>query len=180
MNHQIYQDWLFADPEELSLSQAQSLQEHLNTCEQCRSLSDAFFSLEAVLDADEMALPDPGFALRWQARLEASQRGIYRRQIAATFGMIVLCLAVLIGLMLTILLPWLKSPSLLFYTWVYQAFSFYTFADALRNLASPLLNFSTSALSLMGIIYGFGFLCELAVLWVVSYRLLTNPRRITL
>jgi hypothetical protein len=28
-------------------------------------------------------------------------------------------------------------------------------------------------------VFGFGLFSEMAVLWVVSYRLLTNPRRIT-
>jgi len=180
MNHQTYQDWLFADAEDLSPIQAHSLQEHLQVCEQCQSLSSAFYSLEAALNADEMAAPEPGFTRRWQARLEASQQHIYRRQIVTTFSTIVFGLVALAGLMLAILWPWLKSPSLLFYTWVYQVFSFYTFADALRNLASPLLNFSKSAFPLMGIVFGFGLLSELAVLWVVSYRLLTSPRRVTL
>lgn len=180
MNHQIYQDWLFEDAQDLSPLQAQSLQQHLEACEQCRSLSNAWHELETTLECDEMLLPAPGFALRWQKRLEDSQRRIYRRQVVRSLSLIIAGMALLAGLMLAGLWPWLRSPSLLFYTWVYRVFSIYTFADALRNLASPLMNLSTRAVPLAAMVFGFGFLCELAVLWVVSFRLLTNPRRITL
>lgn len=180
MNHQIYLDWLFEDAQDLSAQQTLSLREHLEVCEQCRALSESFQSLESVLSTAEAAAPEAGFAHRWQTRLESSQQHLYRRQIMTALGLVAAGLVLLIGLMLIVLWPWLRSPSLLFYTWAYQLFSIYTYADALRDFASPLLNAPSSAIPLIGLVFSIGFLCELAVLWVVSFRLLTNPRRITL
>lgn len=180
MNHQTYQDWLFEDAQDLSPLQAQSLQQHLEACEPCRALSNAWHELEITLEHGEMLSPAPGFMLRWQKRFEDSQRRTYRRQVIRSFILIMAGLVLLAGLMLAGLWPWLRSPSLLIYTLVYRVFSIYTFADALRNLASPLMNFSTFAAPLAAMIFGFGFFCELAVLWVVSFRFLTNPRRISL
>jgi len=48
-----------------------------------------------------------------------------------------------------------------------------------REVATPLVWGLAGLAPGIALVIGFGIFSELAVLWVVSYRLLTNPRRIT-
>jgi hypothetical protein len=180
MNHQIYLDWLFEDAQDLTAQQSQALQNHLTGCEQCRALTASLKSLESSFSQAEVASPLPGFASRWQTRLSTNREAIHRRQIITIFSILVSLLALFLVLMVVFLWPWLRSPSLLFYTWIYQLFSLYTYADTLRDLAFPIFGASYSAIPWITLIFGLGFFSELVVLWIVSYRLLTNPRRVIL
>jgi predicted anti-sigma-YlaC factor YlaD len=177
MNHQIYIDWIFEDGQDLTTQQAVDLDEHLQGCERCQSLADSFHNLEAALDQAEVVGPQSGFVTRWENHLEASRERLHRRQIITTFLFVVAGLAILLGVLIFAAWPWLRTPSLLFWTWIYQLFTIYTYLDAAREFASPLLAGSRGAITMLAWVFGLGLLSELAVLWVVSFRLLTNPRR---
>ncbi len=178
MNHQSYVNWIFDNDQDLTTQQADDLNEHLHACERCQSLADSLHNLEAALDQAELIGPQSGFVTRWENRLEASRKRLHRRQIIITLSFVVAGLAVLLGVLVFAAWPWLRTPSLLFWTWIYQLFTIYTYLDALRELASPLLAGSRGAIAMLVWVFGLGLLSELAVLWVVSYRLLSNPRRI--
>jgi len=178
MNHQIYIDWIFEDAQNLTTQQAVDLGDHLQDCERCRSLVDSFHNLEAALDQAEMVGPQSGFVSRWENRLAASSERFHRRQIITTFSFVVAGLAILLGVLIFAAWPWLRTPSLLFWTWVYQLFTVYTYLDAAREFASPLFAGSRGIVAMFAWVFGLGLLSELVVLWVVSFRLLTNPRRI--
>ena len=179
MNHQFYVDLLFDDAEDLTSDQSLVLHEHLETCEDCRSLIGAFSNLEKVLGESGLQAPNPGFTTRWQTRLEASRQGAHRRQTLAILGFVGVGSLALLVLMIVLLWPWLRSPDLLFWTWVYQLFSLYTYLRAMREIISPLAEVSPFILGLIAWFFGLGLISELAVLWVVSLRLITNPRRVT-
>jgi hypothetical protein len=74
--------------------------------------------------------------------------------------------------------PWLRNPSLLLWTWVYQWFSMFSYANVLQELGVSLLQGVSGIIPLAALVIGLGLLSELAVLWVVSFRLLTNPRSV--
>ena len=182
MNHQPYLDWLFAgdEPNDEPLTQPQhtALQDHLQSCEACRSLFDAWHKTEAHLQEMTMAAPQPGFTSRWQGRLEAERIRAHRRQIRA---MLVFCVGgalLLFTALVILILPWVHSPNLLVWTWLYQVFTIYSFVELAQDLLAGLLQTATGVISITWLVILLGLLSELGVLWIVSFRLLTNPRRI--
>ncbi|MBN1147839.1 MAG: hypothetical protein JXA78_11345 [Anaerolineales bacterium] len=182
MNHRSYEDWLFAsydDDEQLPAQQAADLQAHLQDCETCRSLAAAWEQVETELRQAPLLAPQPGFALRWQANLEADRQRMHQRQTAAALLITSFGVAALVILILALLWPWVRTPGVFVWVWLYRLITMLSYADALRGLLSATLQAASGAVSLAGGLLFAGLLSELAVLWVVSYRLLTNPRRIT-
>ena len=179
MNHKPAIDWLFEDPDELSQTQSNVLQEHLADCDCCQELAEFYRQLAIALKKSEQVGPEAGFASRWQVRLQASREKAHRRQIMATLAFVLGGILVLVGLLVFIAWPWLRSPNLLLWTWIYQLITLFTYANALREVVVPAIWEITDLMPLAAWVFGFGLLSEMAVLWVVSYRLLTNPRRIT-
>jgi len=179
MNHKPAIDWLFEDQDQLSQTQSNLLQNHLAECDSCRELAESYRQVAIALKKSEQVGPEAGFASRWQVRLQASRQQAHRRQIMATLAFVGLGILVLVVPLLVIVWPWLRSPDLLLWTWIYQCFTLFTYANALRELVTPAIWQLTDLMPLAVWVFGFGLLSEMAVLWVVSYRLLTNPRRIT-
>jgi anti-sigma factor RsiW len=179
MNHKPAIDWLFEDPDELSQIQSNELQEHLADCVSCQDLAESYRQLATALKKSEQVGPEAGFASRWQVRLQSSRAKAHRRQIMATLAFVSCGTLVLIGLLVSIAWPWLRSPDLLLWTWIYQLITLFTYVNALREVVVPAIWEIADLMPLAAWVFGFGLLSEMAVLWVVSYRLLTNPRRIT-
>jgi predicted anti-sigma-YlaC factor YlaD len=179
MNHKPAIDWLFEDLDELSQTQSKVLQEHLAECDSCRELSESYRQVAIAFKRSEQVGPEAGFASRWQLRLQASREKAHRRQIIATLSFVLGGILVLVGLLVVLAWPWLRSPNLLLWTWIYQWITLLTYANAFREFVSPAIWEVTNLVPLAAWLFGFGLLSEIAVLWVVSYRLLTNPRRIT-
>jgi len=179
MNHKPAIDWLFVDQDELSQPQTRELQEHLAECESCQELAESYRQVTFAMKRSEQVGPEAGFASRFQMRLQLSREKAHRRQIIATLGFALGGIVVLAGVFILLAWPWLRSPSLLFWTWIYQLITMVTYANSLREVVVPALWGITDWMPMAAWVFGSGLLCELAVLWVVSYRLLTNPRRIT-
>lgn len=179
MNHKPAFDWLFEDPDELSQTQSKALQEHLVECDSCQQLAESYRQVTSALKRSEQVGPEAGFAVRWQVRLQASREKAHRRQIIATLAFVLGGILMLVGMLLFIAWPWLRSPNLLLWTWIYQMITLFTYANALREVVVPAIWEITDLMPVAAWVFGFGLLSEMAVLWVVSYKLLTNPRRIT-
>jgi len=181
MNHRTYEDWLFDsyDEEKLPAQQDADLQVHLQDCEDCRSLAAAWEQVETELRRAPILAPRSGFALRWQASLEADRRRMHQRQTAAALIFTSFGVAALIILILVLLSPWMRSPDVFLWVWLYRLITVLSYADALRGFLAAMLQATSGSVSLVGWVFFIGLISELAVLWVVSYRLLTNPRRIT-
>lgn len=179
MNHKPYSDWLFEEANMISPEQSKALHEHLVKCDSCQNLSGSLHQLETVLSRAELVGPEAGFSARWQVRMQVRRAQSHRRQIAATLFAIVSGILLLIGLFVYIAWPWLRTPNLLIWTWIYQWFTVYAYIDALRDTLSAIFGGMNGLFPLTGWVFSLGILSELAVLWVVSYRLLTRPRRVT-
>ena len=78
MNHQPFEEWLFAD-EPPTGEQAIALKEHLDQCLRCRQLVESWSEVHQLLHSSEQVRPAPGFTARWQARLETQQQEQHRR-----------------------------------------------------------------------------------------------------
>lgn len=183
MNHQQYEDWLFAyyDPieETLTPQQVAELRTHLQTCPHCQNLADAWREMDAQLRRSPEVEPQPGFSSRWQSRLEAQSQRLHRRQSLATLGFALGGAALVLGSLVVMAWPWLSKPSLLVWGSLYQLVMLLNYADGIRQPMAAFLRSTGGLVPLVGWVFFVGVITELAVLWVVSLRLLTNPRRIT-
>lgn len=182
MNHRIYEDWLFdyLDPDGNMLEEQQNtdLKRHLQTCPQCQELSAALRRVEGQLRRAPQAQPEPGFATRWQARLQEQQALRHRRQALAGLAFGAGAAFLLFGSLVILVLPWLAAPQVLFWNWLYRFFTLASYADVLGDLLAPLFQAAIGSLPLAGWVLAVGLVCEMVVLWLVSFRLATNPRRV--
>jgi anti-sigma factor RsiW len=180
MNHQIYQDWLFAlEDEALDEQQTSTLQAHLQECIECRRLAQAWQNVEGLLRKSPLVGPQAGFAGRVQARVQADRQRAYRRQTILTLGFYGVGAVLLSALIIYLAWPWLRSPAMLGWAWLYRAFVAYSFFGAVGDFLSTMLRAAARVVPLAGWVLLVGLVSELGVLWVVSLRLLTNPRRVS-
>lgn len=178
MNHQQFEEWLFAD-QTLTPQEEAVLQEHLADCESCRLLAASWREVERDLRKAPVEAPVPGFTLRWQVRLEGQQRRLHRRQSVVLLGYSIAGVVLLLGSLVILLWPQLQSPEALLYTWLYQVASLVAYFSFAGVVLSSIFRTATNIVPLVWWILIAGILCELGVLWVVSVRMLTNPRRIS-
>jgi predicted anti-sigma-YlaC factor YlaD len=184
MNHNIYEEWLFTyyderSEERLDSSQILKLQAHLKDCESCRRLADATQQVDAQLRAAPKLTPVVGFTDRWQARLALERQRIQRRQTLAALGFSILAATLLFASLLLLSLQWLQSPKVLVWVGVSRVIDLFAFLETAQNVFVPMLQTATGVIPPFWWIIFAGLMTELGVLWIVSYRLLTNPRRIT-
>jgi hypothetical protein len=186
MNHQPYQEWLFVDPgqpeEALSGEQATALRAHLDECPECRQLSFAWISVADDLQSAVHFAPAPGFTGRWQDRLAADRlyqrQHIHRRQSLVILGLSLGAAVLLFAALVFLAWPLLRSPSLLAWTYGYQLVHWASLVGATQQFLGSLLRAADIAVSPLSWVLAAGGLTLLSVLWVVSYRLLTQPRSI--
>jgi predicted anti-sigma-YlaC factor YlaD len=181
MTHQPYQDWLFDAPDDLSPGQRSGLQAHLSTCGDCRALADALRQVETGLreEAQSGLAPQEGFAARWQARLQADRQRAHRRQTLLVLLLSLGAALLLLGVMLAAAWPLLRTPDMVLWVGLYRAFALLSYWQGPGGVYPALQRAVTVAFPLAAWVLLMGIASELGVLWVVSYRLLTNPRRIT-
>lgn len=178
-NHLPFEDWLFSD-EPLDARESQSLQEHLQDCSSCSELSLAWHEVETRLKSAPALAPAAGFTLRWQARLAADRLKKERRQ---TLSILLFSIggALLLLLFLAWLsLPALRSPEPFFWASVYRVFSLVTLAGSAQDFLTSIFQPIAGLVPFTWVVLFAGLLCELGVLWIVTLRLLTRPRRVTL
>lgn len=175
-NHQPFEDWVLLD-QNLSPQDTLALNEHLEACESCRSLSTAWQEVESRLRLEQQVAPPVGFTARWQERLAKDRRRVQRRQ---TFAVMLFSVGGAVALMILLgvaLLPVLQSPRPILLALAYQLTTtvagFTTTAGVFGKLASTLLGLIPPTLW-VGIGTAFG---ALAVVWIVALRKLTSPWR---
>ncbi len=165
MEHRPFETWLLND-ERLTPEQDRELRLHLRECNQCARIARSNLALRAA----PVIAPANGFALRFQARLEA-QRKVQRRR--AIFGVILLALSG-IGLLAWFALPYLPllaiSPADLFSTWLGMLLYLSSGTKAAGIITSTMIG------ALLSIVPGYIWvLCSLiftglTALWVMSFR----------
>lgn len=177
MTHQPYEDWLFDAPQDLQPQQTLELQSHVARCAGCRDLAEALGQAEALLRRQGQAAPAVGFSMRFQERLAAERIRRHHRQslLALLFGFA--GLSVLVAGITWMAWPYMGSLDGSFWAGVYQFITALAFVEAVGEFASVLLRAAFNALPLVLWVFGLGLITELGVLWVVSFRVLTNPRR---
>lgn len=184
MNHLPYREWLFASSKEpndvLTPEQLSALNDHLEECSECRSLAESWQTVEGDLRAAPQVSPEPGFTARWQDRLVLDRQRRNNRQgvvlIIASFGVGMFLMAVLVFLAW----PLLSTPSVLIWTYLYQVLRWISIFGAFQQFAGSLFHVTDLPLiSPLEWVFIFGFITTLCVLWVVSYRVLTNPRSVS-
>jgi hypothetical protein len=188
MTHQQYEDWLFIslDPEAepLALDEKQALAAHLETCQTCQQLAWAWSAMENELKEAPMVEPQAGFSMRWLDRQSASEKQaererLYRRQSLAMLAFTIAAGMLTIASLVIISLPLVDSPNLLFWSLVYRAMEAVSTIMGVGGMVSSLFDTAAGVAPVGLWILVFGLVCELGVLWVVSFRLLTKPRRVT-
>lgn len=178
MNHSPFQDWIFDDPEQLTQAQSAELHRHVLECADCRTLSQALTGMERSMRRQPVLAPEQGFASRWQSRLQADRALRHRRQTRLAFGISLACLVTLFGGLMLYLWPWLNSFEALVWAILYQFYWVYQVLAAVGEFATRLLVAVSLVIPPALLILAVGMAFELGVLWIVSFRLLTNPRRI--
>jgi predicted anti-sigma-YlaC factor YlaD len=78
MRHQPFEAWI-TEEKPLSSDQAQSLQEHMQTCDECRQFYHSWAATQELLAARSMIQPAPGFARRW--RSSTAERRMIQQQL---------------------------------------------------------------------------------------------------
>ncbi len=95
MNHQQYEEWLFAyydhgamqrPDERLTSQQEATLQAHLRDCADCRQLAQAWQAVGTQLRQAPSLEPAPGFTQRWEARFQVDRQQVLRRQTLVVLG----------------------------------------------------------------------------------------------
>jgi len=181
MNHQPFETWLLSD-ETLSPENARTLEAHLQTCEHCQQLQVGWLGVVDLFDGAPDVEPAPGFANRWQTRLEAERQvGLVARYRWQSWILLILIANVVAGLIFllgTQFLTTFESPTQFVLFWVYRLASTLTFATAVQHIFVTLLRTLNSIVPtgfLVALVAGLG---ASSVVWIVSITSLAAiPRR---
>jgi hypothetical protein len=188
MNHQQYEDWLFTYYDErskqrlderLSSTQEAELKTHLKECTDCRILADAWQVVDTQLSAAPLLGPAPGFVQRWEQYLQVDRQKVQRRQTVLVLGFSAFGVVVLLASMLMLMIPLIQSPKALVWAGVYRLITWISYVQMAQDVVLPFFQAATSSVPAFWWLIFAGLLTQLGVLWVVSYRVLTNPWRIT-
>jgi anti-sigma factor RsiW len=182
MNHRNFEDWYFSsqDPqsEKLDSDRLTELNLHLESCQSCQQLVTAWQDIDQAFQRSPDVLPETGFTNRWELRLEADRQRLQGRQVLLVLAFCLGAVVILSGSLFLLAWPWAKTPDLILWFWISRIFSVLSVAGGIRVSVGIILNTAASVIPPGGWILLVGFASELAVLWLVSIRLLTNPRRI--
>lgn len=179
MSHHPYEDLMFSD-QELTKQDSLALHDHLQQCDQCYQLSVASQEIESLLEEAPMVEPEPGFVTRWQIRYEAEKkRSDMRQSRVMLISTWVAGLAVFAAI-LYLAWPMIQSPKIFLVTYLYQILSLFSLANLVQGFAAGLSSSLDYGIPWLAIVLVAGVITLLAVLWVVSLRVLTKPRRIKL
>ncbi len=176
MNHPYFEDLLFAE-QPLTPQESAALQEHLQDCESCQLLANAWQDVENQLHRSAMLEPAPGFADRWQMRLELDSQRVQRKQSMLLLGFSIGGATLLLASLTVLLLPLADSPIVFVAAWLSRLAEMITVITSTGGIVSSLSQAMGGSISLIWVILGTGMVSLLAVLWLVSYQVLRAPRR---
>lgn len=183
MNHQLYESWLTSD-QPLLPEDEQKLQEHIESCESCRQLSYAWVEVQELFLEPHLALPSPGFAQRWQARLVKVQLSESERQQKriswAFFASMAGAALVLLGFMSIQFFSSVQAPIRLFIGGLTLIAGLLNLATAMQVAFIPFIN-----VILVSVPTYWWFIlviaaCSLTLVLAFSARRILYPRRVSL
>ena len=178
MSHQFFEDLIFST-DELTIQESTMLHEHLEECSACTRLAQGLEAMEAQLMSTSMIAPAPHFVNRWEARLESETKHSIQKQnrtmILLTWGAALIFLSALIYLAW----PLLETPKVVILTYLYQLLGVFSLVNTSQNLSTAVFDGLSGGIPIFWLILILGLLTEVGVICVVSFRYLTNPRRVT-
>ena len=183
MNHQPYEDWLFIDPDsledQLTAQEIADFQDHLEGCASCSALSFALVEAENELRSAPLISPAAGFSQRWLEKLNQKRRQSEKKQTTLLLAVTFSAAAVVLGFLIYSMWPLINNPNVYLWTYLYRFTKVYSYFNDIQNIFGVLFNTTTSLVPISWWILMVGIVCELGVLWIVFYRLISIPRRIT-
>ena len=181
MNHQPFENWLFAE-EPLPEEDARALQAHLASCEHCAELEASWLDVTNLFATVPTVAPSPGFVNRWQATLETDR--MLARETRQRWQSWIMLIAIANGALIMLVLLGVQvfrtytSLTDLLLAWVYRLAVIFTLAHGLQNVFGTLLRtipglIPASWWGMASLLFGFSTL-----VWIVSMKKLTSlPRR---
>jgi hypothetical protein len=176
MNHHYFEDLLFAE-QPLTPQDNAALQEHVRDCESCQILANAWQEVESQLHRSAILEPASGFTDRWQTRLALDSQRVQRKQSMLLLGFSIGGATVLLASLAVLLLPLADSPLVFVAAWLSRLAEMIGLINNTGDVISKLFETFGGSVSLIWVIFGTGLVSLLAVLWLVSYRVLSAPRR---
>ncbi len=174
MNHQPFETWLLND-EPLTPEEQRSLQQHLTTCEHCRTLSGAWSEVEHLMRSAPVPQPPSGFVGRFQIRLHAYQARRTRRQAWLLVLLNVGGMVVITGIFLALLLLTVQSPLDWLVASTQQVMRLLALLKAVGNTALTVWRWLPPAWWLVSL----ELLFTGTLLWIVSLRKFIPSRRVS-
>ena len=167
MEHQPFERWIF-EAETLSDEQANALRVHLQECERCRAIAEAWKVVEQEINLAPMVSPAPGFTQRWKARLVERRRTAEQRQFVALGVSILFGIVVVAGLLLMRGITLYQSSNVDLLTWLGEIVKIVEHLNLVRQIWGAVFS---SMLSAIPIVYRVGIptlLAGLSTLWFLS------------
>jgi predicted anti-sigma-YlaC factor YlaD len=181
MDHQPFENWILSE-EPLSPENTGELETHLEKCDHCRELQNAWSGVIDLFQEVPEVEPLPGFVNRWQERLAVEKHiELFVRQRWQSMIMLILLGNVIAGLVFflgTEFLTNYDTPLSLVMSGVYRFVSLVTTISAIQNIFLTLFRTITSVVP-AGIwaILGMGLIGSGAI-WIISIKTLSVlPRR---
>jgi len=175
MNHQPFREWIFSQ-EKLSAEQDLALQDHLDSCDACCHLKDAWLEVDSALRQPAQVSPLPGFTARWQAHLAEYQQMKQKSRVWTTMGIYVGIIITLLVILITQIWSFIQSPDQFVAIWFNSLVSlvsiYYALVDHIHIGATYMTVYTFIALFFL-----LGMISFMSVLWLAAYRKLSMVRR---
>ena len=183
MGHQPFETWMLSE-ETLLPDQEQRLHDHIEICESCRQMSNAWQEVQGIFSATPLAEPSTGFTERWQVRFnEMSMAEIARSQRRASwlfFGVMTGAALLILGFLVIQFFSSVQAPVQVFIYGVTMLAGLLTLANAVQVAFIPFLEvLIVSIPPLWWFILAFAA-CLLTLLMTFSIRQFLFPRRVSL
>ena len=183
MSHQPFETWMLSE-ETLLPEQEQRLHGHIEECESCRQMSNAWQEVQGIFSATPIAEPAPGFTKRWQVRFnEMSMAEIARRQRQASwlfFGVMTGAALLILGFLVIQFFSTVQAPVQVFITGVTMLAGLLTLANAVQVAFIPFLEVLIVSVPPLWWFFLAFAASLLTLLLVFSVRQILNPRRVSL
>ena len=172
MNHRPFETWLLND-QPLNLEEKRELQGHLQDCPHCTALAEVNLELHSV----KMATPAPGFAVRFQKRLEAQRLRERRNRLVGVSILAAGSLGLTTWYAAPYVMRFIGSPAEWLAAMTKFLLSLFEMGKALGDLGSILLRVLPGFVPPFAWLVVFSAFCGVVLLWSVSiWRFSRFPR----
>jgi len=179
MNHQPFEEWLFAD-EHLDERERQLLDAHMRESETFAQLSTSWHQVKGMLISSPMVAPEAGFTSRWEKRLAQELTHRHKRQSIWIFTFYALGALVSLIMLASMLKPFLQYPTAYLLALAYHFGTWFAGIEMVFDISSTIMKTVIGLVPYPFWIGIFVALGSLSVLWMVVIKRLTSIRRIVI